>query len=251
MSRFVLLRRHQNPQRTLKHNADLKFVSNAINLMTTDFAAHCAPAVASADGAQIQTIIARKEDGEHMNIYWHKDNQELVTSLYDQQAVSQYNWFLRDVIPVSLYVVRKNTGSINVPFAVTDIATGESIRFGAKAAYDDTSFLFSQASWTGSGSGATRKYSAEISLNTSALIAAMAAVDELTVKGEFTIIQDDNSNALTTQFDIKVTRDVIIGTEGVPTTEFNVIEQFTDSDGIKKVRLVNADGITCFVGTPL
>jgi hypothetical protein len=186
-----------------------------------------------------------------MNIYWHKDNQELAKSLYDEQAVSQYNWFLRDVIPVSLYIVQKNTGSINVPFAVTDIADGESIRFGAKAAYADTSFLFSQASWTGSGSGTSRKYSATISLNTAALIAAMASVDELTVKGEFTIIQADNSNALTTQFDIKVMRDVIIGTEGVPTTEFNVIEQFTDTDGIKKVRLVNADGATCFVAAPL
>jgi len=185
-----------------------------------------------------------------MNIFWYRDNQQLVGGLTNAAVVAQYNWYLRDVIPVDVYVVTAQASS-NQPFAVSTLGAGQSMRFGAKATYADTEFLFSQGTWVASGSGTTKKYTAEISLNTAELIAAMAAVDELTVAGEFTTIMPDNSNALTTQFDIKITRDVIIGTEGIPSTAFPVIEQFTDSDGVAKVRLVNADGQTCFVAAPL
>lgn len=185
-----------------------------------------------------------------MQIYWWKDNQRIVASLYGTRQVTQIDWYLRDSIPVDIYIVQSQT-SINQPFAVTSVGDGNSIRFGAKSDYDNIDFLFSQATWIASGSGDSQKYSAQISLNTTELIAAMAAVDTLTVKAEFTIVQSDNSHALTTQFDIQITRDVIVGTEGVPTTKFNVIEQFTDTDGIAKVRLVNASGETCFVAAPL
>jgi hypothetical protein len=189
-------------------------------------------------------------DGK-MNIYIYRNNQQLVAGLNSTQPVTQYNWILRDTIPIDLYIVQRQT-NINTPFAVTAIGAGESIAFGAKAAYADTEFLFSQNSWTPEGSGATQRYTADVSLNTAALIAAMAAVDELTVKAEFTFIQPDNSHALTTQFDIKVTRDVIIGSEGVPVEAFNVIEQFTHpTTGVKMVRIVNADGAPVFVGGPL
>ena len=185
-----------------------------------------------------------------MNIYCYRDNQQLIASLYSNQVVLQYNWFLRDVIPISLILVTKQA-NVSQPYAVTALNAGESIQFGAKAAYADATFLFSQNTWTSEGTGPTQKYTANVSLNTTELIAAMAAVDTLTVKAEFTFVQADNSNALTTQFLIKVTRDVIIGTEGTPTSEFPVIQQFTDVDGIAKVRLVNSLGQTVFVGAPL
>ena len=185
-----------------------------------------------------------------MNIYCYRDNQQLVASLNSTQAVLQYNWFLRDVIPVALILVAKQA-NVSQPFAVTSLNAGESIHFGAKAAYADTSFLFSQNTWTPSGTGTTQKYSADLSLNTAELIAAMAAVDTLTVKAEFTFVQTDNSHSMSTQFLIKITRNVISGSEGTPTTEFPVIQQFTDLDGVAKVRLVNSLGQTVFVGAPL
>lgn len=185
-----------------------------------------------------------------MNIYCYRDNQQLIASLNSTQVVLQYNWFLRDVIPISLVLVTKQA-NISQPYAVAALNAGESIQFGAKAAYADATYLFSQNTWTAEGTGPTQKYTASINLNTTELIAAMAAVDTLTVKAEFTFVQPDNSNALTTQFLIKVTRDVIIGTEGTPTSEFPVIQQFTDLDGVAKVRLVNSLGQTVFVGAPL
>ena len=184
-----------------------------------------------------------------MNIYWDYNNQRIIGGLTSRSVVSQYDFFLRDTVPVDLILVVEQANTTQ-PFAVSALSSGQSIAFGAKAAYADTDFLFSTNSWVATGSGTTQKYVGEIDLNTTELIAAVTG-DTLTVKGEFTIVQSDNSHALTTQFDIEITKDVIVGTEGTPTSQVPVIQQFTDTDGIKKVRLVNADGETCFVAAPL
>ena len=185
-----------------------------------------------------------------MNIYWDIENQRIVAGLNSRSLVTQFNFFLRDTIPVDLILCAPQA-NVNQPYSVQSLDVGDSIRFGAKAAVTDSAFLFSCASWVASGSGTTQKYTGSFQMNTAALIAALGSLASLAVKAEFTIVQPDNSHALTTQFSIVVYPDVIIGTEGVPVTAFNVVEQFTDSDGIAKVRLVNSLGQTCFIGSPL
>ena len=184
-----------------------------------------------------------------MNIYWDFNNQQIVGGLTSRSKVAQYDFFLRDVIPVDLILVNAYVNATQA-YAATALGSGQSISFGAKEAYADTDFLFSSSTWTASGSGTTQKYVGEIDMNTTELIAAVTA-DTLNVKAEFTIVQSDNSHALTTQFAIKVTKDVISGTEGTPTSEYPVIQQFTDTDDVAKVRLVNSAGVTCFVAAPL
>jgi hypothetical protein len=178
-----------------------------------------------------------------MNIYWWRDNQQIVTNLNSTRQVPRYDWFLRDTLPVDLYVVEKQS-NVNVPFAVTAIEATQTISFGAKEAYTDTSFLFSSNSWTPSGSGDSQKYTGEISLNTAELIEKIGTSDYLDVVAEFTILNADNSNVLTTQFDVRVTQDVISGSEGTPTTQYPVIAQYTTDGGEQAVRLVDGNGVS-------
>ena len=176
-----------------------------------------------------------------MNIYWWKDDQQLVAGLYSESKVTGYDWVLRDVIPVNLYVVESQS-NINQPYAVTAIAGSESIEFGAKENRSDAAFLFSQDTWTPTGSGDSQRYVAEISLNTAELIAAIGSNDTIDVFGEFTIVQADGDNVLSTQFTIEVTRDIISGSDRVPTTEYPVIQQYTDDNDRRCVRIVNSNG---------
>lgn len=177
-----------------------------------------------------------------MDMYWYKDDQQIVVGLNSTRQVTRYDWFMRDVLPIKLYIVEKQA-STNVPFFVSDIEAEESIAFGAKADYNETTFLFSQATWTAQGSGESRYYSADISLNTAELIAAVGTDDFLDIIGEFTVVRADNSNALTTQFNIRVTQDIISGSEGVPTSEYPVVAQYIDDSGTPAVRLVNSEGV--------
>jgi hypothetical protein len=181
-----------------------------------------------------------------MNLYWDFQNQKMVASLNSTAAVTRYDFVLRDTLPVTLRVC--NTQSVlNVPYVVTAIDAGKSIKFGAKALATyatDTEFLFSQATWTEAGTGESTTYTANIEFNTSELIAAIGSESYLDCKAEFTILNGSNENELSTQFTIRVLKDVVTGSEGVPTSQYPVIAQYTDDNGVQAVRLINAAG-TC------
>lgn len=180
-----------------------------------------------------------------MNMYWDFQNQKMVASLNSAAAVTQYDFVLRDTLPVVLRVC--NTQSVlNVPYVVTAIDAGKSIKFGAKALATyatDGEFLFSQATWTAAGTGENTTYSANIQLNTSELIAAISTASYLDCKAEFAILNASNENELSTQFTMRIYKDVITGSEGVPTSEYQVVAQYTDDNGVQAVRLVNASGV--------
>jgi len=180
-----------------------------------------------------------------MAIYWDLQNQKLVPSLNSEAAITRYDFVLRDTLPVVLRVVNWQAVN-NVPYVVTAIDAGKSIKFGAKASASyatDTEFLFSQATWTAAGSGTTTTYSANIPLNTAALIAKMGTATSLDCKAEFTILNATNGNELSTQVTFRIIRDVISGDEGVPSSEYDVIAQYIDDSGVASVRLVNSDGV--------
>lgn len=180
-----------------------------------------------------------------MNMYWSFNEQKMVPSLNSTAEVTQYDFVLRDSLPVTLRVVNAQS-SINVPYVATAIDAGSSIKFGAKAlaTYStDANFLFSQATWVASGSGATTIYSADIQLNTAELIAAIGTSEYLDCKAEFTIENSLSEHELSTQFTMRIYPDVIQGTEGVPSTQYQVISQYTDDNGVAAVRIVNAEGV--------
>ena len=46
----------------------------------------------------------------------------------------------------------------------------------------------------------------------------------------------------TTQVTFRILPDIITGSEGVPSSQYPVIAQYTDDSGVKAVRIVNAAG---------
>lgn len=178
-----------------------------------------------------------------MNLYWDTQNQRLVPTLFNTSAIASMTFILRDTLPVRLYIVAPQN-SATTPYAVTDIEATESIAFGAKKLLADADFTISQATWTGTGSGTSKYYAADIVLNTAEMIAAIGSADTVTLRAEFTIVGADNSNRLSTQFDLVINRDVIVGDEGTVAAQYPVIAQYTDDSGAAGVRIVNGAGVT-------
>lgn len=180
-----------------------------------------------------------------MPIYWDMSNQKMVPSLNSSTKITQYDFVLRDVLPVTLRVCNWQA-VLNTPYVVTAIDAGSAIKFGAKALATyatDPDFLFSQGTWTAAGTGEDTTYTADITLNTAELIAAIGTSSYLDCKAEFTILNVGNDNELSTQFTMRIYKDVITGSEGVPTTEYQVIAQYTDDNGVQAVRIVDANGV--------
>jgi len=180
-----------------------------------------------------------------LNLYWSLGEQKLVSSLNSTTKIERYDFVLRDTLPVVLRVCNEQS-NINVPYIVTAIDAGSAIKFGAKALATyatDANFLFSQATWTKTGTGESTIYSANIQLNTAELITAIGTSDYIDCKAEFTILNGSNENELSTQFTLRIYKDVIQGSEGVPSSQFASIAQYTDDNGVQGVRLVDADGV--------
>lgn len=180
-----------------------------------------------------------------LNFFWDLQNQKLVPSLTSTQKLDNFSFYLRDTIPVVLRVLSEQNNAM-VPYVATAIDAGKSIKFGAKALATyatDKEFLFSQATWVQSGTGASTIYSADINLNASELIAKMGNSESLSCKCEFTILNGSNQNELSTQFAWTIYKDVITGSEGVPSYEYPVIQQAIDDAGAQIVRIVNAEGV--------
>jgi len=153
-----------------------------------------------------------------MNMFWDLQNQRLVTGLYSTATVASYSLVLRDKVPVSLALVTPQA-SATQPYAVTELSSGQSIRFGAKKVVTDSGFVVSAFTWADNGLALpSRRYTADIDLNTAELIAAIGALSTLAIVAEFTILNGDGSNELSTQFTINIKPDVIVGTEGSATS---------------------------------
>jgi hypothetical protein len=146
------------------------------------------------------------------NLYWAVDEQRLVPGIGGGETVSTITSVLRDAMPVAIYLVTAQD-SITAPYAVTSIGAGLSIKFGAKAALTDATYLSEQATWTETGSGSTLRYEASIPLDGAALIAAMTGLSSLTLFAEFTTQDGDGKHYDSTRFSLKIIPDVITGSE--------------------------------------
>jgi len=185
-----------------------------------------------------------------MNIYWSLQEQILVPSLNSNVKILRYDFVVRDLLPVVLRVCNQQSNA-TVPYVVTSIAASSSIKFGAKSLAGFTTeedFLFNQATWVKAGSGETTTYTANIPLNTAELIAKLGTSDFLDCKAEFTIQTVGNENELSTQVTFRIYPDVIKGTEGVATSTYPVIAQYTDDESVPAVRIVDATGTAVWIG---
>ncbi len=176
-------------------------------------------------------------------IFWAANEQKFVQSLYTQAAVTRYDFVLRDTLPITLRVVSAQAVQ-GQPWIAGAVDAGRSILFGAKTLSGyatETTFLFSQANWIVSGSGSSTIYSAEINLNTEALINAIGSASYLDCKVEFTLLHGAN-HELSTQCTWRIVRDVITGSEGISPAAYLPIVQALDENGNRIVRIVDGAG---------
>lgn len=186
-----------------------------------------------------------------MNIYWDLNEHNLVTSLTNSQQIQRLEWFLRDQVPVTLYLVTAD--DTTQVYTQQEAPSGWSVKFTIKhsSGLSGNALVFS-GTWVLSGSGATATYGATIDLNTAELIAAHAAGEnssnEYDLIAEFTL-QDANGNHRdTTQLACRITEDVLRGTESGPTaseTPWPNFQWYNDpATGRQCLRIVNDDGET-------
>lgn len=146
-----------------------------------------------------------------MNLFIDIANQKMIRSL-SGGTVTGYTFVLRDALPVKLYLVAEQS-NITAPYAVTAITAGHSVKFGAKLALTDTTYLVEQATWTETGSGSDTYYAASIPLDGAALIAAVSGLASLALHAEFTTQDGDGKHYSSTQFTLTIIPDVITGSE--------------------------------------
>lgn len=185
-------------------------------------------------------------------IYWDIKNHIFITSLANTQEVSQFDWVLRDKFPVQLYIVQPDDTTLE--YTQQEAPSGFSVKFSCKVAGSlDGAPLVFQGTWTLQGSGATAYYTADVDLNTVALIAAVAAsstTDELDIVGEFTFENAAGQNQDSTQVTIRIAADVHRSTDATPASYSPLWQEYTNANGAKCLRIMNSDGQTLAVLTP-
>ena len=183
-----------------------------------------------------------------MNVFWNINSQTIVSGLNASPAssIKSYSMILRDYNAITLYVVAPTVPtSANQPFTPMVIDAGASISFAMKdPANLQNNPLVSCVVWTpGVDALSNPIYSGQWILNTADLITFMGAKSSATLRAEFTLVQGGNDQ-FSTQFDVVITPDVIRDSDGVPASLFNSLEQYTDSNGVPGVRLINGAGVT-------
>lgn len=180
-----------------------------------------------------------------MNIFWDKENHEFVAGLSDSNLVTRLDWILRDTVPVVLYIVTPST--TDQTYTPAAAPAGYSPRFSLKASGSfDGAALAAQATWTQTLDADSKiVYTANISLNTAALIAAVGALTELDLVGEFTLQDASGLNADSTQIDVRIKPDVHRATDVDPDALAPWWQEYTDAaSGKKCLRIKNSDGET-------
>jgi hypothetical protein len=182
-----------------------------------------------------------------MNLYWDIQNHEILTSIQNAQTLTRLDWILRDQVAVDLYLVQPSTNDTG--YTVQEAPTGWAVKFTAKltSARDGAAYVF-QGTWSLSGSGTTAKYSGSINLAGATLVAGVeaAALYYLDLVAEFSLQDISGNHRDSTQFDLRVTEDVLRASEAAPAVEtapWPWISEYTDpTTGKKIVRIKNSDG---------
>ena len=145
-----------------------------------------------------------------MDLVYDRQNRTLVQSLTNQSSVTSLSLVLRDVYNLSFAIVKPDFTQFNDPWSVQTLA-GESIIMAARATVADTEYLIFQDTFVSNGeTGDAIRYVGNLNLNTTELIAAVAAGGgSITIVGEITIEDTSTNQKDTGQFSITVIQDVI------------------------------------------
>jgi len=181
-----------------------------------------------------------------MDIYWDIQNHEFVKELGNSQTVQRFDWYLRDQVPVCLYIVTPD--SDDQGYTAQEAPAGFSVKFTAKhsGSLAGTALVF-QGTWAKTGSGSDAYYEATIDLNTAELIAAAGTTDPYDIYGEFTLQDANGDHRDSTRIDVRIYQDVLRGTEDTPTSAtapWPYVQWYTDANGYKCCRILNEDGQT-------
>ena len=181
-----------------------------------------------------------------MNLYWDIQNHEILTSIQNAQTLTRLDLILRDQVSIDLYIVQPSTDDTG--YTVQEAPAGWVPKFTAKPAggRDGAAYVF-QGTWSLSGSGTSAKYTGSVSLAGATLITAVesASVYYLDLVGEFTLQDISGNHRDSTQFDLRVTEDVLRASETAPavqTAPWPWISEIVVG-GQKVVQIKNSDGI--------
>ena len=181
---------------------------------------------------------------------WDINRHLFVKADDNEQQVTRLDWFLRDLVSVELQLVEWS--DTNSAYSVIEAPSGWSIKFCIKqsGSLDGAALAFA-GTWTKSGSGDDTIYTASVNLNTTALINAVGSLTKLDLIAEFTLQNTSGRHRDTSQLTCRMKPDVYRGTEGTPIdAHWPLLEEYTDGDGNKCVRMKNSDGQTLAVWKP-
>lgn len=187
-----------------------------------------------------------------MNIYWDIVNRKLVVGLSDSQPLGSMELVGRDKVYVDLYLVQPTT-TAGAYYEAVAAPAGWLPAFSVKAATLDGDLLAWQTVWTLQGD--TGHYQGTIDLNTSEMVAALAALTDstsLSCTCEFYLVDSNSYKRASTQTPLTVLAPVIEGDETDPTSVFLGNPQIKEETigGQKVLILYNSDGVEYARFTP-
>lgn len=184
-----------------------------------------------------------------MKIYWDYENKRFLTGLATSQTLETLKLALRDLVAVQLYLVTFD--STTNAWTVGNAPAGWTPRFALKAAGGfDGQPLAGQGSWTASGVDLTRVYTADLDLNTVALIAAVGLVAYVDLFGEFTLQDAGGRNRDSSLLACRVYADVNRAEDAAAAPAvYARLEEFVQ-DGQECIRFVTSKGVVLLTLTP-
>jgi len=151
-----------------------------------------------------------------MNIFWNIEDHEYVAGLSDSNLVDRFDWILRDVVAVRLYIVTPS--AVDQTYTPASAPAGFEPRFALKKSGElDNDPLAASADWAQTLDADGKVcYDGTIDLNTALLIAAVGTATELDLIGEFTLQDAAGLNRDSSQVTVRIKPDVNRAGEQAP-----------------------------------
>lgn len=171
-----------------------------------------------------------------MNIFWQYPNRKLVKGLSDPVEPVELFMAARDIVPITLALVDRT--SIADAFTAETLTEDDDLIIALKETTNSASNLAYEADWTYNADADAPRYTAELDLNTAALIAAMGSRDRISVFGGLAItrtIGGELRHLYSTQFKIVIENDVVRDDTVAPAPS----AKYKDIDGV--LHIYNSD----------
>ncbi len=144
-----------------------------------------------------------------MKVYWDYENRALTDGLNTTNKLTSFEFAARDTEPVTIYYVHKAESGDSY-YEAGELPAGSTILVGLRetAALSTGALLASVSNFALSGSGTAAYYTADLVLNTVALVAALGAASYLDCTLEIALVGSDGVHKYSTQISVRVLLDV-------------------------------------------